>query len=355
MKRGTLISVLQKIAELKAKEDEAAAARKVNQVPIEDALDRWTRSRKHATGGTVSAYRVVVRKIKDWAALKNLKYLKEVTSAFLDEWRGLWGTNAERRDDRMSQTTQSHFLTRLKGFFAYAARIGLFPSGPAVALASIAVDSKHTLPLTDKQFRELLAATDKHDAEQTQDFERYGAALRVLFLVMRWTGLCLIDVLMLRRSALVGNRLVLTTQKTKTKTSPILPDFVRDALIALEPLPSTGKDHFFCSGRIHHLSLTTMWTARIRELNRFLSFTDQQGRPMEFRPHILRDTFAVEMLLSGVALEDVSKLLTHKSVRVTEKFYAPWARSRQEQLDEKVIAAMRRMGATLTVNAPTSV
>jgi integrase len=69
---------------------------------------------------------------------------------------------------------------------------------------------------------------------------------------------------------------------------------------------------------------------------------------MEFRSHMLRDTFAIEMLLSGMSLEDVSKLLTHKSIRVTEKYYAPWVRSRQEQLDQKVIEAMRKMGATVT-------
>jgi integrase len=143
--------------------------------------------------------------------------------------------------------------------------------------------------------------------------------------------------------------LVLITQKTKSKASPILPDFVRAALVALKPLPSTGKDHFFSSGRIHHLSLTTMWTTRIRELNRFLAFKDERDQPMEFRSHMLRDTFAVEMLLCGMSLEDLSKLLTHKSIRVTEKYYAPWVKSRQEQLDEKVIAAMLKMGAAVTI------
>lgn len=348
-KRDPVKAELQKIAELKAKEEEAAASRELNQVTITDALDRWTRSRKQMSRGTGAAYRVVVRKIRDWAAIKDLKYLKEVTPALLDEWRGLWGPTAERKDDRMSQTTQSHLLTRIKGFFQYATRIGLISSDPSLNLGSIAVNSKQTLPLSKEQFGQLLAATAKHDAEQTQEFERYGAALEVIFLVMRWTGLRLIDVLMLRRSALVGNRLVLTTQKTKTKTSPILPDFVRAALIELKPLPSTGNDYFFCSGHIHHLSLTTMWTARIRDLNRFLPFIDDQGRPMEFRSHMLRDTFAIEMLLSGMSLEDVSKLLTHKSIRVTEKFYSPWVRSRQEQLDEKVVAAMRRMGATVSL------
>jgi integrase len=236
----------------------------------------------------------------------------------------------------------------MKGFFSYATRIGLIPSDPCHALGSISIKSKQTLPLNREQFNQLLEATERHDAKQTEDFEKYGAALKVIFLVMRWTGLRLIDVLMLRRSALVGNRLVLTTQKTKVKTSPILPGGIVTALLELKPLPSTGKDYFFSSGSIHHLSLTSMWTARIHELNRFLSFKDDRGQPMEFRSHMLRDTFAIEMLLSGMSLEDVSKLLTHKSIRVTEKYYAPWVRSRQEQLDQKVIEAMRKMGATVT-------
>jgi integrase len=47
---------------------------------------------------------------------------------------------------------------------------------------------------------------------------------------------------------------------------------------------------------------------------------------------MFRDTFAVEMLLAGVPLEQVSMLLGHKSVKITEKHYAPWVKARQEQL-----------------------
>ncbi len=56
---------------------------------------------------------------------------------------------------------------------------------------------------------------------------------------------------------------------------------------------------------------------------------------------MLRDTFAVEMLLAGVPLEQVSMLLGHKSVRITEKHYAPWVKPRQEQLAADVRKAWR--------------
>ena len=49
--------------------------------------------------------------------------------------------------------------------------------------------------------------------------------------------------------------------------------------------------------------------------------------------HRFRDTFSVELLLAVVPIERVSILLGHQSVRITEKHYAPWVRSRQGQLE----------------------
>jgi integrase/recombinase XerD len=45
------------------------------------------------------------------------------------------------------------------------------------------------------------------------------------------------------------------------------------------------------------------------------------------------------MLLAGVPLEQVSILLGHKSVKITEKHYAPWVKARQEQLAANVCKA----------------
>ena len=69
-------------------------------------------------------------------------------------------------------------------------------------------------------------------------------------------------------------------------------------------------------------------------------YQKKTGNPVYCRkrchPHMLRDTFAVELLLAGVPLERVSVLLGHQSVKVTEKHYTPWVRARQEQLESDV-------------------
>jgi integrase len=44
----------------------------------------------------------------------------------------------------------------------------------------------------------------------------------------------------------------------------------------------------------------------------------------------------MRLLENGVALDQVSILLGHTSVKTIEKYYAPWVRSRQKLLDEAV-------------------
>ena len=64
-------------------------------------------------------------------------------------------------------------------------------------------------------------------------------------------------------------------------------------------------------------------------------------RTKQVRNSRLRDTFAVELLLAGVPLERVSILLGHQSIKITEKHYAPWTRSRQEQIESDLTAAWK--------------
>jgi len=62
---------------------------------------------------------------------------------------------------------------------------------------------------------------------------------------------------------------------------------------------------------------------------------------------MLRDTFAVECLLAGVPLEQVSILLGHGSIRITETHCAPWVKARQEQLTASVRKSWNSQGTTM--------
>ena len=327
---------------------DAESAKASGAITVEVATDRWLKGFKEQPPSTAKAYRGMTAKVTRWATLKNVRYLKDVTPDMLDEWRGEWSPDAERIDDRLNATSQNQFLMRLKAFFTWATNLDLIVRDPSRSLQSIKPKGEQTWPLTAKQFEELLAATEKYDQDRRRDSDRFGAALRVIFRVQKWTGLRIGDVLKLARTDLVGNRLVLTTQKTKADFDRIMPDDVAEALRSLPLQPGAHPDYFFWSRNSSHISLTSRWTKRVKMLRSHLHFVDDHGKPLEFHSQMLRDTFAVDMLLADMPLEYVSRLLTHKSVKVTEKYYARWVKSREKKLEQRMVEAMRRMGANVT-------
>jgi len=50
----------------------------------------------------------------------------------------------------------------------------------------------------------------------------------------------------------------------------------------------------------------------------------------------------VELLLAGIPIERVAVLLRHQSVKVTEKYYAAWTISRQQQVEANLERAWGR-------------
>jgi integrase len=72
----------------------------------------------------------------------------------------------------------------------------------------------------------------------------------------------------------------------------------------------------------------------------YLSITKDDGTLMKFHSHQLRDTFAVTQLLSGTSMQDLSQMLAHKSVKITEKYYSPWVPERQAALERRRVARL---------------
>jgi site-specific recombinase XerD len=348
-KRDPVKIELQKIAESEAAKDA------IRLKSLVEALEQWLSGMKSPGASSVDAYRSTTRKIQRWADSVRVVNISDVTPALLHEWRASWSPDAPDKANRLALTTQAALLTRVKAFFRWAAAMEYTRRSPALMLKAVTPDASQTWPLTPKQFDELLAATYRLDASARYKSAQIGQHLRALFLVQRWTGLRVGDVLSLPKSALRGNRLTAVIQKKRNRkpgacqVECILPDHVVQALTSLPRRKEDHPDYFFWSKTCSEHVNTNKWIRKIDRINGYLSFTDEAGAPMGFRSHMLRDTFAVEMLLAGVPLEKVSKLLAHESVTITERYYAKWTASRRQQLEGEAVAAMRRMGAKVTL------
>jgi integrase/recombinase XerD len=243
--------------------------------------------------------------LTEWARHRPLHYLRELGLAELGDWRRTWKGNATTRFKRQE---------RIRSVFLYWIRHGWLKTNPAASLSRIKQEHNPTIPLTREEYAR---------AEQCCATERTLTMLQLL----RWTGLRVTDAATLERSRLTDDdKIFLYTQKTGTPVRVLIqPDLAR----RLRSLPNLNPKYFFWSGTSKKKSAGVRWWENLKAV--FI----KAGIP-HAHPHALRDTFAVECLLKGVPIEQVSVLLGHSSIRVTEKSYAPWNKARQDQLEESV-------------------
>ncbi len=206
-------------------------------------------------------------------------------------------------------------------------------------------------PLTPNQFQDVLNAIQPFCFSEPGYVSEMAAEFRALFLLQHWAGLRILDAFVLSRNGLVGNRLSLVTIKTGAVIKDqFLPDFVAEELAALSPdRPGFKKSYFFWREGIAQKSLTSVWTKSIKRMNAFLQLKDDDGKPFEFKSHMLRDTYAVELLLHNVPLDEVSLFLTHESTVVTEKHYTRWVTRRLQKYKNDYVAAMEAQGMKVSI------
>jgi integrase len=169
---------------------------------------------------------------------------------------------------------------------------------------------------------------------------------------MRWSGLRIGDAVTLERSRLNGKSILLYQAKTGTSVYVPIADSVAKLLRNIPPGAKPNPRYFFWSGNGSRASVVSNWERAMRKLFRIANIQKQDGSLKRCHAHMLRDTFAIEHLLAGVPIDQVSILLGHKSIKTTEKHYAPWVKARQEQLENSVRASNSLQGVAELKHPP---
>src|SRR5271157_115495 len=272
---------------------------------------------------TVRKYKLLKRQMEDFAQRCGLHVLADFDLSKVGQFRSEW------KDGPRSSAKK---LERLRAFFRFALKRKWAPENPALDLKAPKITLCPTLPFSREELVRILAATDQYKEEMPSHGIENGRRIRGLVLLLRYSGMRIGDGVNFSTDRLEGNRLFLYTQKTGVPVNTILPGFV---LSVLEATPKVTEKFFFWSGRGKLESIVRSWQTRLRKLFKLANVPNGHA-------HRFRDTFAVELLLAGVPIERVSILLGHQSVRITEKHYAPWVRSRQEQLEADLTNAWSR-------------
>ncbi len=202
---------------------------------------------------------------------------------------------------------------------------GWNPGNPAKMVRAPLVMQVPTMPFSKDDFEKILWALEVYCERHPQSPPDTQRKLRARILLMRYSGIRISDAVKLSRDRIKDGRLFLYQAKTGIPVHVPLPKEVLEALSACEE-PS-GR-YFWPGGTLK--TWTTEWQARMKKVFVIAGIPDGH-------PHRLRDSFSVELLEKEVPLETVSLLLGHKSIKTTEKHYAPWVHSRQAALEKAVM------------------
>jgi integrase len=302
--------------------------RQEHQVTIKDAHAKFTADAeaRKLNDATLYKYRLLFRQLDGFAETYKLHFLKQLDLDMLATFRTTW-TEGPR--------TSLKKLERLRAFMRFAENRKWIDDNPATELKAPKVPNKPTMPFTRKEMIRILAALEPYGKSAGI---RNAQRLHAFVLLLRYSGLRIGDATQLDVNRIQKNKLLLHTEKTGVPVYCVLPDMV---VKALDAAPHSSTHYFFWTGKSTVRSAKGKWQRRLQRLFELAKVPSGHA-------HRLRDTFAVELLLSGVPLDRVSVLLGHSSIRITERHYAPWTRSRQEQIEADLKAAWSNDPVVLT-------
>lgn len=276
---------------------------------------------------TIGKYKLLQRQMKAYGDHRGFTMLSQFNLDALSRFRATW---------KDGPRTASKKLERLRAFFRFAHDRLWVESNPATRVKLPKVSIRPTMPLINEEMIRVLTACETLFSKSIKHVEKAIALrLNALVLLMRYSGMRISDSVTLSSDRVNGKKLFLYTQKTGVPVYTILPDSV---LRALESTPKVTSKNYFWSGQCKRESVAGLWEKRLKKLFELADVSKGEGNAVS---HRLRDTFAVGLLQAGVPIERVSILLGHQSVRVTERHYNPWVRSRQEQLEADVASAWK--------------
>jgi integrase/recombinase XerD len=254
---------------------------------------------------TLRKYKHLFKQLDAFVIEKGIRFVDEFDVATTTAFRLSWTDGA---------LSTSKKLERQRSIMKFAVERDWLVKNPALTLKAPKVKQSPTLPFTTDEMKKIVNAA------------RENQRMYAFILAMRSSGLRISDVTGLAVSSLdKHNRLKLHQAKTGEYVSILLDQTVADALRGGVPL-NRNKQYFFWTGESKMPAAVSNWRKRIADV-----FTD--AGMVNGHTHRFRDTLAVALLEKGATIENVSRLLGNTSIKITEKHYSPWVKSRQDALD----------------------
>jgi integrase/recombinase XerD len=265
------------------------------------------------------------RQFLKWCNERGIHYLDELNLELLIKFRNSLKNKGVVRNRKVS---------KLRTFFSFCCDVKWYPENIAKKIKPSQEDEPDVDYFQPEEMKELEnACFVSHTWHSGHDYEYRARRLRAFILFARWTGLAMIDCVRFSPDRLQQHStgvwtVLLRRQKNGNPVFVGIPKEVVDAVTAIPPM---SDRYFFWGGNGKPETAVKAWGRSLSYVFKAAKLK-RNGRPLRCHPHMFRHTFAVEKLLHGTPLHEVSMLLGHHSIKVTERHYLKFDQRRQEQL-----------------------
>jgi site-specific recombinase XerD len=273
---------------------------------------------------TLYKHTLTLNRLQAFCDAEGIFFVKDITLAHLTTWRAKWTFE--------SPLAKRNNQERVKSFFKFCSDAGIIPTNPTSQLSSIQVkadESNNVRPFEPNEYRTILAAVAKSGLQP-----RNSARVKACMQLQRWSGLSLVDAVLLAKDELIKDdksyRVRTQRRKTGTHINNVIPAWLGKELLKVK---NGNLSYFFVSGDATPKGAVSTFDKMYRQVFK--------AAGVDGTSHMFRHTFSVELLKAGVDIRKVSKALGHSSVTITEKYYAKWNKAQQDILDGDLARAWK--------------
>ena len=301
---------------------------------LADCIRRFLDSHAEDVGTkAIGQHRLTLSRLQKFAHGRNKFFMRELDVDLLEDFK-TYGLLELKKS-----TSKSTSVSKLKLFLREAFRRGWTPEALAEKVKSTKAVYDQKQPYSEEEVMLILNETERLNGG-TSGYATNGKTFRLLLELMLETGMRVGDAIRYDPKRCKKSKYLWTysfePQKQKKKEKP------KQAEVYLTKKLKTTIDkcHWFSKSLPFTYRAFDDSTAMESAVYERMQAIGERCGVADCRPHRLRDTFAVRMLLKGIGLEDVSKLLGHSSIAVTEKYYAAWIPSRKLRLERLLAEAL---------------
>lgn len=290
-------------------------------------------------------------------AVEPVLYVHQIENDLLEQWAESWGSN---------DLTSAQWRNVTNSLLIWAHRRGMFHGRPLPSFG----DSRKRKPgnrcghFTDEQYQKIIASLPYYAAAATHKAgkrlpENYVPRMRAFIELGRWSGMAIIDLIRFSPAEhLTGDVITYRRKKNGQIAIATIPQMLAEWLRHIPAEEKmTDPERPFRLGDDDD-NVTTIWRERFQAVCKFAGVREivtEVGKRIQPHPHMLRDTFAIDMILRGVGLDIVAKALGHATTDQTQRAYLFWIKKREEYAIQQQRAALANVALAPFAPASTAV